>query len=151
MTGSQQHYSTLDALRSVGARYALGADTRDADLFVSAFAPDGVLETYRGGQPGRTFRGHDELGKVPGRLGHYTRTHHMLGQQEFEVRDDASAATGYVYCTARHLTRGADGTGGTDLVMVVLYNDEYVPAGDGRWVLQHRKVNIEWTETTAAD
>lgn len=151
MTSTQQHYSTLDALRSAGARYALGADQRDVDLFLSAFAPDGVLETYGAGEQSTRRQGHAELSEVPGILSRFTSTHHLVGQQEFEVSDDGSAATGWVYCTARHLTRGADGTGGTDLAMFIRYRDEYVPAGDGRWVLKHRKVNVDWTETTAAN
>jgi SnoaL-like domain len=151
MTSSQQQHSTLDALRSVAARYALGADLGDVDLFLSAFAPDAVLQTCQGGELSRGFHGHEELSKVPGIVGRYASTHHMLGQQEFEVSDDGTAATGWVYCTARHLTRGDDGRGGTDLAMFIRYRDSYVPAAGGRWVLKHRTVNIDWTETTAAD
>jgi hypothetical protein len=147
MENTQPAGPLLDALRSAGARYALGADLRDVPLFLSAFAPEAVLEVYYDGDsaaPSRVMRGHEELSQVPARLGRYQRTHHMLGQQEFSV--SASTATGWVYCTARHLEVDDDGRR-RDLAMFIRYRDQYLPADDGRWLLANRKVLVDWTET----
>lgn len=151
MTNVEQIGSVQDALRSVAARYAIGADLRDVPTFLSAFHPDAVLEVYRdSGSPeaSRVMHGHEEIGLVPGRLRRHVRTHHMIGQQEFVV--GTSTATGCVYCSARHLHIAEDGRR-ADLAMFIRYLDEYAPAEAGLWRLTRRRVMIDWTETVPAD
>lgn len=142
---------TIAALRSVTFRYALGCDTRNVPAFPSAFHPDGTLAVYddpESAEPTQMFQGHERIGRVPGMLQRrYARTHHMLGQQEFVL--EASGASGWVYCTARHLSIGADGTR-SDLAMYIRYDDLYAPGEDGQWRLTSRKVMVDWTETVAA-
>jgi ketosteroid isomerase-like protein len=141
---------TVNALRSTAARYASGLDNRDTALFLSAFAPDATfaVEAEPGAPVSPSVRhGHAELAALPQGLRRYARTHHMLGQHDYALT--SSGVTGCVYCTARHLSRG--GAQDAGIAMFIRYLDEYVPAGDGQWLIRARRVVIDWTQTSAAD
>jgi hypothetical protein len=78
-------------------------------------------------------------------LRRYDATFHMLGQSTYDVDVEHDSATGEVYCMAHHMTRTADG--GTDFVMFIRYNDDYVRSADGAWRIGLRRVLVDWTET----
>jgi SnoaL-like domain len=133
------------ALQTACARYAIGLDTRDAELFLSAFTPAARMsvEAEPDGPVASSVRqGHRQLAELPTGLRRFTRTHHMLGQHHFWL--GANGPEGSVYCTARHLTRGPAGS--TDLAMFIRYLDCYAQAADGRWLIASRRVVIDWTE-----
>jgi hypothetical protein len=146
MTPSLQANDYVE-LRSLAERYAAGADSGDAELFLSAFHADATLAVYRdGSDPVTQYNGADEMRTVPGRLGsRYTKTFHFIGNTRYDV--DGDDATGEVYCIAHHLT--ADGPGGTDYVMLIRYRDEYRRT-EGRWGIARRHVGIHWTELRTA-
>ncbi|MGQ0832797.1 MAG: nuclear transport factor 2 family protein [Microthrixaceae bacterium] len=135
-------------LHDLSARYAAGADRRDAGLFVSAFVPDGRLRRYEPAdapEPSSDRRGHDALAEVPGLLARYARTFHLLGQARYDV--DGDHATGEVYCLAHHLTNDA---APVVHVMHIRYLDTYARV-DGRWGIEDRRVLVDWTERRVVD
>ncbi len=130
-------------LRELSARYAAGADRGDADLFVSAFVPDGRLRRYEPSdapEPTSDRRGHPALAEVPGLLRRYRRTFHLIGQSRYEV--DGDKATGEVYCLAHHVD---DDDPPVVHVMHIRYLDQYRRDGD-RWGIADRKVMVDWVE-----
>ena len=133
-------------LFALSANYAAAADQRDAARFVRTFAPDAVLVVHVDGRdPGKPNTGHAELAEIPGRLGRYHRTFHMLGQATYEV--DGDTATGEVYCAAHHLRVGDDGER-SDRVLYIRYRDAYARI-DGAWKITQRIVHVDWIEERA--
>jgi hypothetical protein len=140
----------LDALRDLSERYAAGADFRDADLYVSAFVPDGHLYVHdpADGPPVRERHGHQELAKVPGLLeARYDVTFHFLGNRHYRLGADGRTATGSVSCIASHVTRAA----ATNHVMHIRYDDDYVLDPTDEWKLQTRRCRVLFTETRPVD
>jgi ketosteroid isomerase-like protein len=129
-------------LRELAAGYALAADDRDPDAFVALFCPNGVLTVVRGERE-VTLSGRDELRRVPGQLGRYERTFHLVGQSHYQV--DGDTATGTVYCTANHLLDGVNA------VMHMRYRDRYAMGDDGRWCIESRRAVVEWSERRDVD
>jgi len=137
-------WSDYLSLRSLAESYARGADRRDSDLFAGVFAPDAVLLVFNPSdaeEPTGQRRGDEELRAVPDLLARYACTYHFLGNMTYDVEGDE--ATGEVYCTAHHLSRGADGD--TDLVMMIRYRDRYRRLAHG-WRITERRVLVDWTE-----
>jgi ketosteroid isomerase-like protein len=137
-------------LRGLAERYAQACDRGDGEQYAGVFLPDGwchVSWTRAGTETSVGQRGHDELAKVPQLLRAYTETFHFLGQSTYEIGD--GEATGEVYCLAHHLT--TERHGGTSYVMHIRYHDLYRPDADGRWKIADRHVNIDWTDTRAAN
>lgn len=136
---------TVSLLSAACARYAIGLDERDEKLFLSAFtmtARCAVEADAADSFPSTVRVGHAEIAPLPSRLERYSKTHHMLGQHHFWM--GADGPEGAVYCTARHLTR--DPSGDTDLVMFIRYLDRYALSTDGHWLIDSRRVVIDWTE-----
>lgn len=128
-----------DDLRQPSIRYALGADRRDVDLFLSAFADGTVLRVFdpaTADTPASTRDTPERLANVIERLGTYDATFHLLGQSAYD------GETGEVYCVAHHLKR----SDGTDFVMYIRYRDRYTRTGSG-WRIAARDVLVDWTET----
>ena len=142
---------TAAELRQLAETYARGADRGDGELYASAFHPDATLHVFRAADqvnPDRIRRGHDELRGIPGMLGRYIRTFHMLGQSTYEIGDER--ATGEVYCIAHHLFDNGDSSV-TNHVMYIRYQDVYEPDGGGTWKIRQRGVVVDWTEQRPAD
>jgi len=132
-----------EELYDLSARYAAGADRRDAALFVSAFLPEGRLRRYEPGEasePASDRSGHEALAAVPGLLARYDRTFHHLGQARYAV--DGDDATGEVYCLAHHVTAGDPAE---VHVMHIRYADRYRRV-EGRWGIADRRVLVDWSE-----
>jgi SnoaL-like domain len=131
-------------LRAVAERYASGIDRRDAELFVSAFHPDGRLAIHDPGdsaEPVSVVVGHEALRTLTERIARYERTFHHLGNARYEV--DGDSAIGEVYCVAHHLTRDRERT---DNVMYIRYQDRYRRADDGSWRISERRLVVDWTD-----
>jgi hypothetical protein len=137
-------------LFELSRRYAAAVDRRDVDAFLSVFAPDGRMSLCTGRDPDEVVRvitGHEELAAVPARLRRYDRTFHFVGQAGYEV--DGERASGEIYCIAHHLTVGPSGA--ENKVMYIRYLDEYIAGPPGGWRIDHRRVQVDWTEVRAAD
>lgn len=135
-----------ESLADLSRRYAVGADRRDPDLFVSAFLPDGRLRRYDGAdatEPLTDRQGHAALREVPTLLARYVRTTHAVGESRYEV--DGDAATGEVHCTATHVTGGDVREA---LVMHIRYLDTYRRV-DGQWGIADRRVVVDRSERHA--
>jgi SnoaL-like protein len=142
-----------DALMELSRAYARAVDRQDPDGFRRVFTTDATLRISAHGDPGhvvRTVRGHRELGRVPQGLERYHRCYHFLGQGSYQVAEDG--ATGEVYCIAHHLTVGEAEEDVEDVVMYIRYADRYErDVGDARWLIADRLVQVDWTETRAAN
>ena len=132
------------ALRALAVAYATSVDRRDVDGFVGVFSPEGVLRVFDAGvhdEPRTILRGSTQLARVIERISAYEATFHFIGQASY-TPDGLDGATGEVYCTARHLTRTADGA--TDFTMLIRYRDRYERLVDG-WRIVDRAVVVDWT------
>jgi hypothetical protein len=132
-------------LRELAARYALGVDRRDRDLFLSAFHPDATLlvEGSDDQRAPRPMHGHAEIGRVIEWIAAYPKTFHMIGQNRYDLEE--KAATGEVYCQANHYA--ATDKGNVNRVMYIRYQDQYRTVDDGIWRIGSRQVLVDWTET----
>lgn len=134
----------IAALRYLSERYAAGIDRRDADLYVGAFHDGGCIAVHQpadADEPIRLICGAEEIGRNTELIKGYERTFHVLGQSTYEI--DGDRARGEVYCIAHHLS--PDRHGGTNYVMYVRYDDDYVKR-EGRWGIETRRVRVDWTE-----
>ncbi len=131
------HEADHIALRHLVTAYARAVDTYDGPSFARLFAPQAVIEGT-----GVRIATPEALAGVPDALRVFTKTFHAIYNTLFRV--DGDRATGVVYCAAHHLTpMSADKH--DDLVMYLIYNDDYVRNGQA-WLFQKRKVDIEFTE-----
>jgi SnoaL-like domain len=138
-------------LRELSERYAAACDRRDGDAYAAVFTADGRMRVFNP-HPAAEARveivGRERLAEIPLALKKYTRTFHLLGNATYDV--GADEATGEVYCLAHHLT--VDGHGGTDYVMFIRYQDDYVRPGPGEhWYIADRRLLVDWTEVRAAN
>jgi len=127
----------LAALHRLVNTYARSVDVRDENTFSSLFAPHAVIEG-----PGGRIATPEAIRNTPASLRIFTKTLHTIFNTIFNVNGDR--ASGTVYCAAHHLTPIAEG-GYNDLVMYLVYNDDYVRS-EGCWVFDRRRVDIEFTE-----
>ncbi len=125
-------------LRELVERYALGADTRDREMFGAVFTDDGVLATSAGG----TYDGRAAIVSTLDYLdAHYPRSMHFVGNHQVELAGET--AKGLAYCLAHHVY-SRDGED-RDTLMVIRYQDEYRRTAD-EWRIARRALQIDWQE-----
>jgi hypothetical protein len=136
-------------LRSLADAYAAGVDSGDVALFLTAFAPDAVLEVWRPGAidaPSSRRSGSGVLAEVPPALDRYASTSHDVGECSYEIVDDGRAS-GVVPCVAHHVTLTTDAAGAPleahDDVMHIRYLDEYRLVEREGWRITLRRVMID--------
>lgn len=136
----------LVLLRRLSDTYADAVDRRDAAALVRLFGGDGrLILPSLGGSDGATLTG-DQVRAALDPLAVYDRTFHHVGAAVFEV--DGDRASGRVQCSAHHYERTHNGP--IDLVMFIVYDDEYRRAG-GDWIFDRRLVDVRWTEAHPAN
>ena len=135
----------LVLLRRLSDTYADAVDRRDAAALARLFGGDGrlILPTL-GGSDGGTLTG-DQVRAALDPLAVYDRTFHHVGAAVFDL--DGDRASGRVHCAAHHYERTHNGP--IDLVMFIVYDDEYRRAG-GDWIFDRRLVDVRWTEAHPA-
>jgi len=127
------------ALRRLAERYARAVDRRDAELFLSLFAEDAVLETHAA-----TWVGKEQLAQIPVRMRtRYEKTLHTVMNQEVRVEGDQ--AEGETCSIAYHVFPPKDGKQ-QRLDMWIRYQDRFVRR-DGEWRFARRKLLVQWIET----
>lgn len=124
------------ALQELSARYARAVDRRDYAAFVALFAADAVLCG-----PGYAMQAHAEIERGIRLIEQYETTQHCVHNQLVELRGDA--ASGEVYCVARHVytQQGVK----RKLDMGVRYQDEY-RRERGSWRFARRELVLDWTQ-----
>lgn len=125
------------ALRYLVEAYAIGCDTRDADLLRSCFVEGATVTVHWLDRDPTTMRFPDGAEHIAKSLATYDRTMHVVGNHRAEVAGDT--ATGLTYCFAHHIS-GTD-----DHVMAIRYEDTYRRDGDG-WRITERHLRLDWTE-----
>src|SRR4029078_10902484 len=85
------------AIQDVMFRYAEGVDTRNRELYASAFTEDLVCSGFAEGE---VFHGRDAwVTWVWKALERYGPTQHMMGNQQVELRGDEASMRTYVQAT----------------------------------------------------
>ena len=131
------------AIRALCERYAQAVDAGDGAAFSALFTPDGHLVANILGEV--HFYGREQLAQVPVQArADVATTMHFIGNHLAEV--DGDLATGVTYCIANHLRDD-----GSNLAMMVRYDDTYRRGSDGEWLIEDRRVDVQWTETRQAD
>jgi len=138
-TRNDEHELLLLALR-----YARACDTHDAEEFAAIFTEDGEIVS-----PAHTMTGRAQIVEVvPTKLKEfYLRTMHLVHNDLVWI--DGDTARGETYCIAHHLTRRDDGKA-SDYIMAITYHNRFRKI-DGRWYFEHRKLNLNWTQTQIVD
>jgi hypothetical protein len=147
----------LGELRSLADAYAAGVDRGDVAVFLSAFAPDAVLEVWRPdahGSPSSRRAGHGALAEVPPALDRYASTSHEVGECDYRWVTEVEAA-GVVRCQAHHVSLVCDTEGrpigAHDDVMHIRYLDEYRCDGESGWRISRRQVMIDRIDRVQVD
>jgi ketosteroid isomerase-like protein len=126
------------ALRYVVEAYAIGCDTRDAELLRDCFADGATLTVHWLDREATTMTFPAGAEHIAASLDRYDRTLHVVGNHRATV--DGDDATGLTYCFAHHVL-GTD-----DHVMAIRYEDTYRRGGDGQWRIVERHLRLDWTE-----
>lgn len=137
--------SDIVELNQLAYRYAYAVDTRDSELFVGVFAPDGRVRAYNPGQsePFNDVRGHEQLAGITEMMrGLFTATMHCMTNHMVEI--DGDTATGNVLCVARHIAKDSEEV----LIITIRYEDSYARLG-GEWKISDRHIRFLWAEKAA--
>jgi len=131
-------------LHQLALRYARACDTHDAAEFAAIFTEDGEIVS-----PAHTMTGRQQIVDiVPTKLKEfYLRTMHLVHNDMVWI--DGDTARGETYCIAHHLTRQGDGKA-SDYIMAITYANRFRKI-DGRWYFEHRRLNLNWTQTQIVD
>ncbi len=128
------------AIRKLAMAYARAADRNDPEGFAVLFTEDGVIEGT-----GYVIRGHAELAKNPGMLRQmFASTFHTVLNQTVTV--DGDTAEGETYCLASHVNHPVGGKY-SKLDWAIRYQDRFRRV-DGKWLFAHRRLIVDWTETS---
>ncbi|MEI8240252.1 MAG: nuclear transport factor 2 family protein [Actinomycetota bacterium] len=121
--------------RSLAHRYALALDQRDIASMSALFASDARFGRYGVGPDGaREF-----YSVIPRR---FSRSVHTVGTQVVNIHDDATSASGIVYCRAEQ----QDPETQVWTTLQFAYHDEYVLEGD-RWLFRARAPKFWYRES----
>ena len=134
--------ATAISLRDLVDRYADAVDRGDVERLRALFTPGGTLTVQAEGGPVENEWSGAEVTRSLDVIAGFHRTFHHVGGTVFET-DGEGGATGRVHCLAHHYERTPNGP--VDLVMMIRYHDRY-RHHDGNWLIEHRRVAIEWTE-----
>ena len=138
------------SLAGLALGYAAAVDALDGRGFADLFTDDGELwvpDLAAGGEPSIRRAGRSQLERIPSGLAGYHATRHALRGATYEVA--GGTATGEVLGVAHHLLAGDDGgDGGTDVIWLLRYVDDYVN-GDGGWRIGRRTLHLRGIEERA--
>jgi len=131
-------------LHQLALRYARACDTHDAEEFAAIFTEGGEIVS-----PAHTMTGRDQIvAVVPAKLKEmYLRTMHLVHNDLVWI--DGDTARGETYCIAHHLTKQGGGKA-SDYIMAITYANRFRKI-DGRWYFEHRRLNLNWTQTQVVD
>ena len=136
-----ENWEDVREIQNLALRYARSVDRQDGEAFADLFTADAVLDGS-----GYLSQGREQLARIPSfTASRWAKTFHAVHNHLISI--DGDAATGEVYCAARHLKD--DGGAMTVLEMVIRYQDAYVRTPGG-WRFAKRTLIVEWTETRTA-
>lgn len=131
---SAEETADRQAVLALTPLYAFSIDTRDLEMLLSVFDPDG---TVRGTMT--SGRAADYLPNVLAGASVYHRTMHNIVNQY--VRLDGDDALVWNYAVACHMEE--PGSGREDLIMAVIYKDRARRTERGWWIAE-REVDLQW-------
>lgn len=127
------------AIQGLLVRYAHAVDRRDLTTVAECFTQDA---SYKGSLGEGTIQA--ALAALRDRMERYESTMHLLGNQLIEI--DGDRARSETYAIAHHRTNA---NGDLRLLVVgVRYEDDLV-RHEGRWLIRHRVVHMEWERDDA--
>ena len=130
------HALDLEALRSLGQRYARAVDARDYDAVGALFHPDAVIDGLRGSSPLDEYL--ETLRTSPPA---YEQSMHVLGDPLVRLEVGADEATLDTYAVVYQI--GATHEGGGNSTLGVRYLD-VVERRDGEWRITHRRTELRF-------
>jgi len=129
------------AILHVLSVYNSAGDRGKVDDWITAFAPDGVLdiesEAFVGRDAIKAFIGEVASGEYPA---HLVGARHHLTTSRIEFDDDTTARSWTYFFVMRHCQFLHEGT----------YIDQYAKIG-GRWLITNRRVKILYDAEKAID
>jgi hypothetical protein len=131
-----QHALDLEALRSLGQRYARAVDARDYDAVGALFHHDAVIDGLRGSS---TLDEYLELSRSSPPA--FEQSMHVLGEPLVELAVGADDATLDTYAVVYQI--GATRDGGGNSTLGVRYLDA-VERRDGEWRIRHRRTELRF-------
>ena len=126
----------LEALRSLGQRYARAVDARDYDAVGALFHPDAVVDGVRGSAPIAEYL--ETMRSAPPA---YAQSMHVLGDPLIELEIGADTATLDTYAVVYQI--GATADGGGNATLGIRYFDT-VERRDGEWRIRHRRSEMRF-------
>jgi 3-phenylpropionate/cinnamic acid dioxygenase small subunit len=128
------------AIRETMVRYAQTLDYGDSAGWAACYAPDGVFDVRRRGEPMFRHQGAEALVKFAD--GHTSAPDvyhkHFLGLPSITVSQDGRSATASTYFTMLH-----ESPAGPHVLVFGRYLDEWVRSEDAGWKLSERVVDME--------
>ena len=131
-----QHILDLEALRSLGQRYARAVDARDYDALAEVFHPDAVIDGVRGSSPLAEYL---EMSRNTPPA--YETSMHVLGDPVVELEVGADTARLDIYAVVYQI--GATSEGGGNATLGIRYFDD-VERRDGEWRIRHRRTELRF-------
>ncbi len=133
------------AISDVFHRYALGADTRDWELFRRCFTDD-VEVDFTSLWPGAVFHGADVwVAKARDVVNALDATQHIITNHTHDIQGDTATCTAYLH--AQHVFK--NDVGGDQLILGGYYRYEMVRSSDG-WKIRKYSLTVTWTNGNSA-
>ena len=131
-----QHALDLEALRTLGQRYARAVDARDYDAVAELFHPDAVIDGVRGSSPIAEYL---EMSRSTPPA--YEQSMHVLGDPLIELEVGADEATLDAYAVVYQI--GATSEGGGNTTIGIRYLD-VAERRAGEWRVRHRRTELRF-------
>ena len=123
-----------EEIKALYARYNQGSDFQDAELFVSAFSEDGVIERANGRVEGMAALRAERAERYQGRTGDVGRRH-LNGS--FLITPTSGGAKGRAYWLLMDVT-----TRPPTITASGFYEDSFVRTSSG-WRIKHRTLHAD--------
>lgn len=130
--------AVIDALY----RAVIGLDTKDANMFESAFTRDAVFQ-----RDDTLLEGLEAIDKDLYRLVTKLDTHHTIGNARVDIKENGSTAYMTAYCLAQHHRQGeAMDPTKKGLLGGTTYFIDLVMQSDGVWKIKKWVLKINWCD-----
>ena len=130
------------AIRDLMMNYARGIDRGDLDLVASLFTPDAYANYFGDERDGRD----NIITRLRGASSRYDGRTHFMGDQEIRITGDTADVETYAVDCNRYTVEGSQ-----YLTMGGLRYQDKLVRQDGRWLIQHRVLHVDWRQNMMMD
>ena len=130
------------ALKELVDTFSTLSDQKNTQAQTLLFTEDAIVESYRNGNLGSTFKGRKEIGDAfAAFLKNFETVYHINGQQTVTISGDK--ATGISYCAVTLISEENGKKMKTSFG--VHYQDEFVRT-KSKWLIAKRKSTFAWQD-----